>query len=626
MSSQFGLLKERRFLPFFATQFFGAFNDNLYKNALVILIAFEGSKMTTLNPELLVNLCAGLFILPFFLFSASAGQLADKFEKSSLIRAIKLLEIAIMTVAAVGFYLMSLNLLIGALFMMGVHSTLFGPVKYAILPQALKEHELVGGNAVVESGTFIAILLGTIAGGVLVALPSGGAFWVSCVVLLTACVGYLVARAIPDSPAAAPNLQFNWNVFTETWSILRLTRQNRTVFHAILGISWFWFYGALFLSQFPGYAKNVTGGGEIVVTTLLAVFSVGIGVGSMLCERLSGRMVEIGLVPFGSIGLSLFAIDLWHVSANMHPTQALGLMHFIGNAAHIHILFDLFFIGIFGGFFIVPLYAVMQSRSEEHVRSRIIAGNNIMNSAFMVVAAGMAIGLLAAGLTIPDLFLITGIMNIAVAFYIYGLVPEFMLRFLCWIVVHTIYRLKKQGVQNIPESGPALLVCNHVSFADALIISASCPRPIRFVMDHQIFNTPVLNKIFRDIRVIPIASAKHDSAILEAAFKSIAAELDAGELVCIFPEGGLTKTGDLQTFRDGAVRIVAANPVPVVPMALHGMWHSVFSRQYKSLWATLLHIRPFKRVGLAVGPAIDPALVSADRLLQEVSRLRGDRI
>jgi len=625
MSSQFSLLKEKRFLPFFATQFFGAFNDNLYKNALVILIAFEGAKMTTLNPDLLVNLCAGLFILPFFLFSASAGQLADKFEKSKLIRAIKLLEIGIMMLATFGFFYMNLWLLIGALFLMGLHSTLFGPVKFAILPQSLKEQELIGGNAVVESGTFIAILLGTIAGGVLIALPSGGTFWVSCLVLVTACVGYLVSRAIPNAPAADPNLKFNWNPFTETWSNLKLTRKNTTVFNAILGISWFWFYGALFLSQFPGYAKNVTGGGEIVVTTLLAVFSIGIGVGSMLCERLSGRMVEIGLVPFGSIGLSLFAADLWWVSSHMHPEATLGLAHFLQNHAHIHVLFDLFFIGVFGGFFIVPLYAVMQSRSEESVRSRIIAGNNIMNSAFMVVAAVMAIGLLSVGITIPELFLITALMNIAVAVYIYGLVPEFMLRFLCWMLVHTVYRLKKQGVQNIPDTGPALLVCNHVSFADALIISASCPRPIRFVMDHQIFNIPLLNKVFRDIKVIPIASAKHDPAILEAAFKSIAEELAAGELVCIFPEGALTKTGDLQTFRDGAVRIVSSTPVPVIPMALHGMWSSVFSRQYKSMWEMLVHLRLFKKVGLAVGEVVAPGEVSVERLLSDVSQLRGDQ-
>lgn len=623
MSSQFELLKQKRFLPFFSTQFLGAFNDNLYKNALVILIAFQGSRMSSIAPELLVNLCAGLFILPFFLFSATAGQLADRFEKSRLIRAIKLLEIGIMAVATVGFLDMNLWLLLAALFMMGVHSTLFGPVKYAILPQALNSHELVGGNAIVESGTFIAILLGTIAGGVLISMPSAGPTWVSAGVLAAACVGYLVSRGIPASPAADPTLRFNWNPVTETMRTLALTRENASVFNSILGISWFWFYGALFLSQFPGFAKNVTGGGEIVVTLFLAVFSIGIGTGSMFCERLSGRMVELGLVPFGSIGLSLFALDLWWTSSGLHPVEAMGIRHFVTSATHLHVLADLFLIGVFGGFYIVPLYAVMQSRSRESIRSRVIAGNNIMNSAFMVVAALMAMGLLAAGLTVPQLFLITGLMNIAVAVYIYGLVPEFLLRFMCWMLVHTVYRVQKKDLDNLPDSGPALLVCNHVSYADALIISACCPRPIRFVMDHQIFKTPALNRIFRDIKVIPIASAKSDPAVLEAAFRSISEELAAGELVCIFPEGGLTRTGEFQPFREGAVRIVAANPVPVIPMALQGMWHSVFSRQYKSVWAALAHVRLFKRVGFAVGQPLAPEQVTVERLAADVARLRG---
>lgn len=622
MSSQFGLLKEKRFLPFFATQFFGAFNDNFYKNALVILITFQGARMTSINPQLLVNLCAGIFILPFFLFSASAGQLADKFEKSMLIRIVKLCEIGIMVLATCGFVYMNLWLLLGSLFMMGLHSTMFGPVKYAILPQALKEEELIGGNAVVESGTFIAILLGTILGGVLIA--SGGTTGISVGVLIVACLGYLVSRGIPIAPAADPGLKFNWNPFTETFNNLRLTRQNSTVFHAIMGISWFWFYGALFLSQFPGLAKNVLGGGEIVVTVLLAIFSIGIGTGSMLCERLSGRMVEIGLVPFGSIGLSVFAIDLWWASSGMHPAAANGLSFFLSNPANWRVLFDLLCIGIFGGFFIVPLYALMQSRSDESVRSRVIAGNNIMNAAFMVVAAVMAIALLAAGLSISTLFLVTALMNVAVAIYIYGLVPEFLLRFICWILVHTVYRLEKHGTENIPDKGPALLVCNHVSYADPLIISASCHRPIRFVMDHQIFKMPLLNGLFRDYKAIPIASAKHDPALLEAAFQSVAKELAAGELVCIFPEGSLTADGEMQAFRDGAVRIATANSVPVVPMALRGLWNSSFSRKYTTLMSAILHARPLRKVGLVVGPSISPSTVTAERLQMEVKTLRGD--
>jgi hypothetical protein len=433
MSSQFRLLRERRFLPFFLTQFLGAFNDNLYKNALVVLITFQATRYTTLSPGVLVNLAAGVFILPFFLFSATAGQFADKFEKSRLIRFTKQLEVVVMGLAAAAFALDSLVLMLVALFLMGAQSSLFGPVKYAILPVHLREHELVGGNALVESGTFVAILLGTIAGGVAIALP-GGALWVSLATLAVALLGYATSRGVPLAPAAAPTLQINWNPLTETWRNIRFTRGNRTIFLSILGISWFWFYGALFLSQFPGYAKDVLGGDEQAVTLLLALFSVGIGTGSLLCERLSGRHVEIGLVPFGSIGLSLFAIDLWWASpVAIHAGDPLPLAAVLANPVTWRALVDLVMIGVFGGFFIVPLYALVQSRSESGHRSRIIAGNNILNALFMVVAAGLGAGLLAAGLSIPQLMLVTALLNAAVALCLYTREPEFRVRFVAWL-------------------------------------------------------------------------------------------------------------------------------------------------------------------------------------------------
>jgi 1-acyl-sn-glycerol-3-phosphate acyltransferase len=624
MSSQFQLLKQKRFLPFFLTQFSGAFNDNLFKNALVILITFQGAKMTDMNTGLLVTMCGGIFILPFFLFSATAGQLADKFEKTSIMRAVKIAEIAIMALGALGFITMHLWMLLTVLFLMGFHSTMFGPVKYAILPQALKTEELIGGNALVESGTFIAILLGTILGGVLVAIPDTGTIWISVGVLLTAVLGYLVCLKVPKAPAVAPDLKFNWNPFTETASNLRLTAQNKTVFNAILGISWFWFYGAVLLSQFPAFAKDVLGGGEVVVTILLAIFSIGIGVGSMLCERLSGKIVEIGLVPFGSIGLSVFAIDLWWASSSMHPAAAHGVEYFLMNSANWRVIVDLLGIGIFGGFFIVPLYALMQTRSEPSVRSRIIAGNNIMNALFMVVSSVMAMGMLMAGISIQALFLVVGIMNLAVAVYIYGLVPEFLLRFLSWMLVHTLYRLKKTVHEQIPTSGPALLVCNHVSYFDALIISATCERPIRFVMDHQIFKTPLLNRLFKDIKVIPIASAKDDAVLLDQAFAQISKELAAGELVCIFPEGKITSDGQINPFRDGVMRVLASNPVPIVPMAIRGMWGSFFSRKHGAAMTKPHRNKLFQKINIVVGAPIAAETVTVLGLQTTVSALRGD--
>jgi len=433
MASQFRLMNERRFLPFFVTQFLGAFNDNLYKNALVVLITFESTRYTTMSPGVLVNLAAGLFILPFFLFSATSGQLADKFEKSRLIRATKLLEIVVMGLAVVAFALDSLALMLAALFLLGTQASIFGPVKYAILPVHLRDDELVAGNALVEAGTFVAILLGTIAGGITVALP-GGALWVSIAVLAVALFGYCASRGVPAAPAAAPGLAIDWHPLRETWRNLRLAREDHGMFVAVLGISWFWFYGALFLSQFPGYAKDVLGGDEALVTLLLAVFSVGIGAGSMLCAKFSGGRLEVGLVPFGSIGLSVFALDLWCASPAFAPAGApLPLAALLADAVVWRALFDLLMIGAFGGFYVVPLYTLVQARAEPGHRSRVIAGINILNALFMVGAAGLGAALLAAGLSVPQLILVGACLNAAAALYLCRQAPEFPRRFVAWL-------------------------------------------------------------------------------------------------------------------------------------------------------------------------------------------------
>lgn len=618
--SQFRLLRERRFLPFFLTQFLGAFNDNVYKNSLVLVITFHAASLSTWSAATLVNVCAGLFILPFFLFSATAGQIADKFEKARLIRFVKLFEIAIMVVATVGFATSSLALLLSALFLMGLHSTLFGPVKYAILPQHLREDELVGGNGLVETGTFIAILLGTILAGL---LAGNSTNLISMTVVALAIVGWLVSRAIPEAPPADPELRINWNPLTETWRNLAFTRGHRTVFLSILGVSWFWAYGALLLTQFPTLAKDVLGGGEHVVTLLLAVFSIGVAAGSLACERLSGHKVELGLVPFGSIGLTVIAVDLYFASPVTPSGIGLSAWAYVATHGAWRVLADLFLLGLFGGFYIVPLYALIQSRSEPHHRSRIIAGNNILNACFMVGAAIAAILFIEAGLSIPQLMLVAGLTNAAVALYIYKLVPEFLLRFLAWLLIHSVYRLRKQGLENVPEEGAAVIVCNHVSFADAVILMGACRRPMRFVMDHRIFRTPILSFVFRENRAIPIASAKEDAVMLERAFDEVAAALSAGELIAIFPEGSLTRTGELQPFRPGITRILERNPVPVVPMALSGLWGSAFSRRYQGI-ARLWPHRLFARVRLTVGKPLEASEAKPERLRVIVAALRGD--
>ena len=621
--SQFALLRSHRFGPFFATQFCGALNDNVFKNALVILFTYHAASYSALSAGELANLAQALFILPFFLFSAQAGQLADKFERSRIIRLVKLAEIGIMLLALVGFLQQSLVLLLTALFLMGLHSTVFGPVKYSILPQHLHEHELVGGNAWVESGTFLAILLGTLAGGLLVAAGGGGTAAAVCVALALA--GYAASRAVPQSPAPAPELQIDWNPLRETWRNLRFMATNRAVFNSVLGISWFWFYGGMFLAQFPAYARDTLGGGEQVVTALLAVFSIGIGAGSLLCERLSGHKVEIGLVPFGSIGMTLFALDLFLASPGAALATGQTVAQLFAQPGTLRILVDLLLIGVFGGFFIVPLYALIQTRTERSHQSRVFAGNNILNAAFVVVAALVAIGLLKAGLTIAQIFLVTAVLNAAVAVYIFTLVPEFLMRFVVWLLIHSVYRLEKSGLEHIPEEGPAVLVCNHVSFVDALVIMAACRRPIRFVMDHGIFRIPVLNFVFRTGRAIPIASARVDAGLLEQAYDEVARALQAGDLVGLFPEGRITDTGEMYPFRQGIERIVARTPVPVVPMALKGLWGSFFSRKAGPAMTRPFHRPPFAKIGLAVSTPVPAADVTAQALQDRVQALRGDQ-
>jgi 1-acyl-sn-glycerol-3-phosphate acyltransferase len=606
--SQFRLLFERRFGPFFAVQFLGAANDNVFKQALVILLAYQTASFTAMSSDTLQNLAQALFILPFFLFSASAGQLADKYEKSTLITITVALELAVMALGAIGLLQKSLTLLLIALFLGGVQSALFGPVKYAILPQHLKETELVGGNALVETGTSVAILLGMILGGWMITQPGWGAAGVALTTCAFSAAGIVLSRFIPRSPPPDPGLRFNWNPLSETWRILRFTAGNRTVFLSVLGISWFWFYGAALVTQFPNLARDVLGAKEEVVTLLLVTFSIGIGAGSLLCERLSGHKVELGLVPFGSIGLTLFGLDLALATSAAAP-------------AYWRMLGDLALIGVFGGFYIVPLYALVQSRSEAQHRSRIIAGNNVLNAVFMVAAAALAIGLFAAGLTIPQLFLAVALMNAAVALFIYQQVPEFLMRFMVWILIHTVYRLEKTGLERIPEEGAAIVVCNHVSYVDALVISAACRRPIRWVMYHRIFAVPLLSFFFRTARAIPIAPAKEDAKLLEAAYEAVARELADGQLVGLFPEGQLTSDGEIGEFRGGVTKILERTPVPVVPLALSGLWHSVFAR---SRGKGRRGVGLFRHIRLAIGAPVAAPEVAPERLRATVLELRGD--
>jgi len=620
--SQFDLFSERRFMPFFMTQGLGAFNDNIFKNALAAMLVFEGSKLAGLNTDQLVNFSAMVFILPFFLFSALFGQFADKYEKSVQIRRIKLFEVFIMLLATLGFWLDSVALLIFVLFLLGLQSTIFGPIKYGILPQILAREELVGGNALIEMGTFVAILAGTIAGPQLAGVEVAWPYYVGVGCLAVAVTGYLFSLRIPEAEAAAPGLKINWNIFTETVRNLKFINENQTVLNSVLGISWFWFFGATFLVQIPSYSQNVLGGDENLMSALLALFIVGISAGSLLCEKLSGKQVEIGLVPFGAIGLTLFGLDLYFASPDV-PTAGITALEFITSGNNWRIIIDLLLIGTFGGFYIVPLYALVQSRSAPDHLSRVIAGLNILNALFMVAAAVMAMLILGpVGLEIPDLFLISAILNAVVAIYIFSLVPEFLMRFLVWILIHTIYRVRVTGMDNIPGEGPVIVASNHVSFVDPLILGGMIRRPVNFVMYYKIYNIPVLNFIFRTGKAIPIAGRAENPEILENAYRGMHAVLTAEDVLGIFPEGGITCDGELQKFRPGIDKVIAEQPVPVIPVALCNLWGSLFSRR-DTLWKR----RPYKLwslIELRIGESIPPEEVTAERLQHEVQKLRGE--
>ncbi|NWB90681.1 MFS transporter [Pseudomonas agarici] len=617
--SQFGLLRTRRFLPFFVTQALGAFNDNIFKQSLILAILYKLS--IDGDRGIWVNLCALLFILPFFLFSALAGQFGEKFAKDALIRLIKLGEVVIMAVGAVGFLFDHLSLMLVALFAMGTHSALFGPVKYSILPQALREEELVGGNGLVEMGTFLAILAGTIGAGIM--MSSGHyAPVVSVTIVGVAVLGYLASHGIPRAAASSPRLRLNWNIFSQSWATLRLgLGQTPAVSRSIVGNSWFWFVGAIYLTQIPAYAKAWLYGDETVVTLILTVFSVGIAVGSMLCERLSGRKVEIGLVPFGSFGLTLFGLLLWWHSGNLpQNVQANDWLNVLGHHPAWWVLLDILGLGVFGGFYIVPLYALIQSRTAENERARVIAANNILNALFMVVSAIVSILLLSvAKLSIPELFLVVSLMNVAVNAYIFKIVPEFSMRFMIWLLSHSMYRVEHKNLESIPDEGAALLVCNHVSFVDALLIGGAVRRPIRFVMYYKIYQLPVLNFIFRTAGAIPIAARGEDLEIYERAFKKIAQYLKNGELVCIFPEGKLTGDGEINEFKGGVTRVLEETPVPVIPLALQGLWGSFFSRDPRKG----LFRRFWSRVTLVAGAAVAAEVAVPAQLREQVLQLRG---
>ncbi|MEM7611428.1 MAG: MFS transporter [Pseudomonadota bacterium] len=572
----------------------------------------------------MANIIAALFILPFVFASAFAGQLADKYDKALLIRRIKLLEVALMVAALIALLNQSLWGLLALVFAMGLQSTLFGPIKYAILPQLVRRDELVGANGLIEGGTYLAIVVGLFVGGSIAGLSESGPLILGVCVLATAIIGYGASRAIRPLPPADPTIALRLNVLRESIRICRYAREERSVFMSIMGLSWFWAFGLIALAQLPAFSQQVLNGTPQLANVLLVCFAVGIGIGSLACEKLSRKHIELGLVPLGALGLSLFAFDVFWIYASGPAMPATDVPGFLSKPANWRLLFDLTMIGVAGGLFSVPLYAMMQDRSAANRRSRIIAANNIINALFMIVGAGAAAAMLAVGVSLPGVFAVLAISNAVIALYLFFLLPEFVMRFLVWVLVNVLYRIEVRHHDRIPADGPALLTANHVSFVDALLIGGAVQRPVRFVMYYKIFQIPLLSFIFRTAKAIPIAGYKEDPELLEEAYEKIDAELAAGRPVCIFPEGAITRDGLLAPFRPGMERILERRPVPVVPIGLQGLWGSWFSREGGG--AVRKWPRRFRaRIKVVIGEPVAPEHARADAVQSEVQLLLDAR-
>lgn len=632
--SQFSLLRQRRYAPYFVVQALGAFNDNVFRQAIIGLLAVmvASGAVDDGTRAIYTQLAPAIFIIPYFLFSATAGQIAEKMEKSRLIRIVTMMEIVIMSGAAIGFFLQSMPVLLVALFATGVQSTLFGPVKYSILPSVLRPEELTGGNGLVEMGTSISILLGMLYGGLVFTVAGeNGPIVASVSVIALAVAGNLAARAIPRVEASAPDLVVNWNPVPESVRVWKLARRQLAVRNAVLGVSWFWFTGTLLTGNLPVYSETTLGGTPTLYVFALAVFSIGVGVGSLLCEKLSGRIVEIGLVPLGAFGMTAFIVHLGFAQPAVLPKEGLDVLGFLSRDGAWRVVVDLLGIGLFSGFFVVPLFALIQSRTPRGELSRVIAGMNIQNAIFISAAAVGGVLLQSLlGWSIPQLFLALGIASVLVSLWIFSIVPEFLMRFLSWLLVKALYRLRVEApVPLVPDDGPALVVCNHVSYMDALILSAVVPRPVRWVMYWKIFNVPVMRWIFRTAKAIPIAGAREDPDLMQRAFDAIDAALADGEVVGIFPEGRLTKDGEVAAFKSGVERILAraaerGQAVPVVPMALRGMWRSMWSHNDSRMGRMRVPRRFRAQVGVHAAPAVGGAGATAESLEAQVRALRGD--
>src|SRR5260221_9386806 len=576
MVSQFSLLGARRFLPLFTTQTLGAFNDNLFKSAFVMLVTYSTAMHSSFDPAVLSAIAGGALIAPYFLFSALAGELADRFERARLLQILKAAELVAVLGAAAALFVDSLALSFFTLFMLGTQAAFSSPVRYALLPQHLAADELVNGNGLLEGGTFLSILLGTIAGGIAIALDYGTEL-AGLLLVVCAVVGFLASLFVPRAPAPSPNLRLGRNPVAAAGAILRQAAERRDVRLSILGASWFWLVGAVFLSQLPAFAKTTLGAGSGVVALFLGACSMGVGVGSVLCGRLMRGEISARYVPLAALGMAVFSLDLALASEGTRPSGAselLGILAFLSRPVGIRIFFDLLAIAICGGIFVVPLYAIIQRRSEEAVRARVIAAGNIMNALFMTGAAIVTALLLAMGLHTPDLYLVLGIMNAGVALWICKLLPQDTLRMLARIALRLAYRVELRGLENLALAGErVVIVPNHVSYLDGPLIAAFLPGYPMFAIDTAQAARWWVRPLLAGADIFPMDPTR------PMATKSLVKALRSGRQCVIFPEGRLNVTGGaLMKVYDGPALIADKGDATVLPVRLDGVEFTPFSR------------------------------------------------
>lgn len=608
-------LCKRSFIALFLTQYLGAFNDNFFRTAMATFITYKVTTLTGEAKSVIVALAVALFMLPFFLFSAVAGELADKLRKDLLIKATKVLEVLIAVLAGIGFVTANVPLLLGVLFLMGTQSAFFGPVKYSILPDILEEKQLISGNGIIEAGTYGSILQGTIFGGIII---SANEMLLPGIILGIAVLGLGASLFIPKQQPANPHLKIDKNFLRSTWKNMAFAKQNHHIFLCILGISWFWLLGTALIAQMPSLAHTVLNGNPGLFTFLLTLFSCGIGLGSLLCQFLLKGEVTSKYVPISAIIMTVFLADLALACGGyVSGTEAAGIKEFLSTFAGKRITLDLLGFAVAGGLYIVPLNAMLQFLATEGTRSRVIATNNIINSFFMVAGSGLCAELLALRFTIPAVFGVIAFINALAAIYICGLLPQHIIRMVVKRALNWIYGVKIYGLEHLKDlKGNALIIANHTSFLDAVLLWTYLPDGLYFAINTHVSQKWWVKPFLHLVKYFPIDPTN------PMAVKSIIDEVKQGKRVVIFPEGRITTTGSLMKIYPGPAMIADKSDAQILPVCLDGSQYSLFSR-----FGNQLKTRPQSKITITIQPPITldvPAHIKGRARRQSAARRMYD--